>query len=76
MRGPSSWRRIASDFRFRIRSVTSSTTPGTAVNSCSTPSILTAVMAAPSIEERRTRRRALPIVVPQPRSSGCAVKRP
>ena len=36
----------------------------------------TAVMAAPSIEERRTRRSAFPTVVPQPRSSGWAVYRP
>ena len=32
----------------------------------------TAVTAAPSIEESSTRRRALPIVVPKPRSKGCA----
>ena len=59
-----------------MMSVTSSTTPGTAVNSCSTPSILTAVIAAPSIDESRTRRSALPTVVPHPRSSGWAVNRP
>ena len=50
----------------------SSTTPGIEVNPCSTPSILTAVIAAPSIEDSRTRRIALPIVVPNPRSNGCA----
>src|SRR5664280_3930497 len=32
----------------------------------------TAVTAAPSIDESRVRRRALPIVVPKPRSNGCA----
>src|SRR5260370_13644960 len=41
-------------------------------NSCSTPSILTAVMAAPSIELSKARRKELPTVVPQPRSKGCA----
>src|SRR5205085_8750737 len=50
----------------------SSTTPGIDWNSCSTPSILTAVTAAPSIDESSTRRRALPTVVPKPRSNGCA----
>ena len=50
----------------------SSTTPGIEVNSCRTPSILTAVIAAPSIEDKRTRRRALPIVVPNPLSNGWA----
>ena len=37
-------------------SVASSTTPGIGENSCSTPSILTAVTAAPSIDDRSTRR--------------------
>ena len=36
----------------------------------------TAVTAAPSIEERSTRRSALPMVVPKPRSKGWAMKRP
>ena len=58
--------------RLRMMSVTSSTTPGSDENSCSTPSILTAVIAAPSIEDSSTRRSALPIVVPNPRSKGCA----
>ena len=31
-----------------------------------------AVTAAPSIEDSSTRRRALPTVVPKPRSKGCA----
>lgn len=35
-------------------SVTSSTTPGMVVNSCSTPSIRIPVMAKPSSEERST----------------------
>ncbi len=59
-----------------MMSVTSSTTPGMAENSCSTPSICTAVTAAPSIEESKTRRMALPTVVAKPRSNGCATKRP
>ncbi len=49
-----------------MMSVASSTTPGIGENSCSTPSIFTAVIAAPSIEESNTRRSALPIVVPNP----------
>jgi hypothetical protein len=57
-------------------SVTSSTTPGMVENSWRTPSIRTAVMAAPVIEERRIRRRALPTVIPYPRSNGWAWKRP
>ena len=63
-------------FRLRMTSVASSTTPRIEENSCSTPSILTAVMAAPSIEESSARRRELPMVVPKPRSNGCAEKRP
>ncbi len=59
-----------------MMSVTSSTTPGTAENSWSAPSILTAVMAPPGIDDSSARRRALPTVVPQPRSKGCARKRP
>ena len=59
-----------------MMSVASSTTPGMGENSCSTPSILTAVTAAPSIEDSSTRRMALPTVVPKPRSNGWAVKRP
>src|SRR6266850_2201420 len=59
-----------------MMSVVSSTTPGTDENSCSTPSIFTDVMAAPSTDESRMRRKALPIVVPKPRSNGWAEKRP
>ena len=50
----------------------SSTTPGIEVNSWRTPSIFTAVMAAPSMLERRTRRMAFPMVVPKPLSKGWA----
>ena len=46
----------------RIRSVTSSLTPGTVVNSCRTPSMRMDVTAAPGIEERSVRRRELPRV--------------
>ena len=53
-------------------SVTSSVTSGTVVNSCSTPSILTEVIAAPWSELSSTRRSELPSVVPKPRSSGSA----
>src|SRR5580658_3935977 len=53
-------------------SVASSTTPGMEENSCNTPTIFTAVIAAPSIELNRARRSALPTVVPHPRSNGCA----
>src|SRR6516225_9760658 len=55
-----------------MMSVASSTTPGIDENSCITPSMRTAVIAAPSIDESNTRRSALPIVVPKPRSNGCA----
>ena len=59
-----------------MMSVASSVTPGIGENSCEMPSILTAVIAAPSIELSSARRRELPMVVPKPRSNGCAVKRP
>jgi len=42
-------------FRFRIRSVVSSTTPGMLENSWWTPLIFTAVIADPSSDESRTR---------------------
>ena len=54
----------------------SSFIPGRVANSCVTPSMRSAVTAAPSIEESRTRRRLLPIVVPNPRSKGSAVNLP
>ena len=63
-------------FKLRMMSVTSSCTPGIEENSCSTPSMLIAVIAAPSMEDSRQRRRALPIVVANPRSNGWAVNRP
>ena len=55
-----------------MMSVASSTTPWIGENSWSTPSIFTAVTAAPSIDDSSTRRIALPTVVPNPRSNGCA----
>src|SRR5262249_10543270 len=63
-------------FRLRMRSVVSSMAPGMGENSCSTPSTRTAVIAAPSMLESSTRRRAFPTVVANPRSNGCALKRP
>ena len=63
-------------FRLRMISVASSTTPGIGLNSWATPSMRTAVMAAPSIELSSTRRRLLPIVEPNPRSNGWAVNLP
>src|SRR5665213_1022906 len=63
-------------FRFRMMSVASSTTPGMGLNSWATPSIRTAVMAAPSIELISTRRKPVPMVDPNPRSKGWAVNIP
>src|SRR3954468_4502579 len=63
-------------FRFSTMSVTSSTTSGSVWNSCSAPSILTAVMAAPCSDDNSTRRRLLPSVVPKPRSSGSQLNLP
>jgi hypothetical protein len=68
--GPSPCILIAIALMFRTMSVTSSRTPGIDENSCSTPSIWTAVTAAPWSEDSRTRRSALPSVRPKPRSSG------
>src|SRR5439155_5173027 len=62
--------------RLRMMSVTSSRTPGSVVNSCATPSILTEVTAAPSSDESSTRRSELPNVYPKPRSSGSIMKIP
>ena len=56
--------------RLRMIFVTSSITPGIVANSCSTPSILMHEIAKPSSEERRIRRKALPIVIPKPGSNG------
>ena len=55
--------------------MTSSRTPGIDENSCSTPSILIEVTAAPWSEDSSTRRSELPSVRPKPRSSGSATKR-
>src|SRR5579884_184248 len=55
-------------------SVTSSRTPASEENSCSTPSILIEVTAAPWSELSSTRRSELPRVIPKPRSSGSATK--
>ena len=61
--------------RFRIRSVTSSFTPGITSNSWSASSKRTWVTAAPGIEESNVRRRLLPSVWPKPGSSGETMKR-
>src|SRR5258706_14965102 len=63
-------------FRFNTISVTSSITPGSVENSCSTPSMRTDVIAAPCSDDRSTRRSGLPSVVPKPRSSGSSVNLP
>ena len=70
--GPSTSIFTATPLRFSTMSVTSSRTPGTLENSCSTPSIWTDVMAAPCSDDRSTRRSALPSVRPKPRSRGSA----
>src|SRR5512143_918334 len=71
---PCSFRRTS--LRLRMISVTSSITPGRVENSCSTPSMRTAVMAAPSSDDRSTRRGALPSVMPNPRSRGSMTNLP
>src|SRR5258706_4669107 len=63
-------------FRFNTISVTSSITPGSVENSCSTPSMRTDVIAAPCSDDSSTRRSPLPSVVPKPRSSGSSVNLP
>ena len=60
---------------FKTIWVTSSFTPGRVENSCSTPSILMEVTAAPGIEDSRVRRRELPKVYPKPGSNGSMVNR-
>jgi hypothetical protein len=45
-----------------MMSVTSSVTPGTVENSCSTPSILMLVTAEPGMEDNSVRRSELPMV--------------
>ena len=54
----------------RMRSVTSSFTPGMMSNSWSASSKRTCVTAAPGIDESSVRRRLLPSVWPKPGSSG------
>ena len=51
-----------SSLRFRMMSVTSSLTPSTVVNSCSTPSMRMLVTAAPGIDDSKVRRSELPRV--------------
>src|SRR5215469_878355 len=70
--GPSPCIRSAIPLMLSTTSVTSSSTPGSDENSCSTPSIWTEVMAAPWRDDSSTRRSALPRVSPKPRSRGSA----
>ncbi len=65
-----------SDLTLSTMSVTSSTTPGSVVNSCWAPWSLICVIALPSRLESRIRRRLLPIVTPKPRSKGSATNLP
>ena len=58
---------------FRMRSVTSSFTPGMTSNSWSASSKRTWVTAAPGIDDSSVRRRLLPSVWPKPGSSGAIV---
>ena len=51
-----------SSLRFRMMSVTSSLTPATVVNSCSTPSMRMLVTAAPGMDDSSVRRSELPSV--------------
>ena len=51
-----------SSLRFRMMSVTSSLTPSTVVNSCSTPSMRMLVTAAPGMDDSSVRRSELPSV--------------
>src|ERR1035437_4930098 len=57
---------------FRTICVTSSLTPGIVVNSWKTSRIWMEVTAAPSSDDRRTRRSAFPRVTPYPAGSGLA----
>ncbi len=57
-------------FKFKIISVTSSTTPLIVENSCSIPSIRSEVIAKPSNEDSNTLLKALPTVKPNPCSNG------
>ena len=62
--------------RLRMMSCIPSITPGIVANSWSTPEILIWLIAKPSREARRMRRRALPMVCPYPGSRGLNSKRP
>jgi hypothetical protein len=73
--GPSACIRSASCLMLRMMSTTSSRTPSMEENSCTTPSICTAVTAAPCREDSSTRRSELPRVTPKPRSRGSAIMR-
>jgi hypothetical protein len=57
-------------FKFRIISVTSSTTPLIVENSWDTPEKRTEVIAKPSREDKSILRNALPMVTPKPGSKG------
>ncbi len=60
--GSSSSEDTTRPLRFRMMSVTSSFTPGTVVNSCSTPSMRMLVTAAPGMDDSSVRRSELPRV--------------
>ena len=60
--GSSSSEETTSALRFRMTSVTSSTTPSMVENSCRLPSILMLVTAAPGMDDSRVRRSELPRV--------------
>ena len=60
--GSSLQERNTTSLMFRIRSVTSSLTPGIVSNSCSASSRRTWVIAAPGIDDSSVRRRLLPRV--------------
>ena len=63
---------IAKLFTLRTISVTSSLTPFIEENSCNTPSICTAVTAAPCTEDSKILLKAFPKVCPKPFSKGSA----
>src|SRR6188474_418728 len=69
------FKRVATCLRFNRMSTTSSWTPSMLVYSWSTPSISASVIALPGIEDRSTRRSALPSVWPKPRSNGSITTR-
>src|SRR6516164_7188032 len=68
--GSSCSEETTSSLRFKMMSVTSSVIPATVENSCRTPSILMLVTAAPGIDDSSVRRSELPMVYPNPGSSG------